>query len=225
MLAQRFGQCLIIVVFGLATLGALTWLVLVNHGPRWWLVLSVVLVLSLPVWITLLYIRHDLLAEQGRGLAEMRAAGYVQVEEEDDPVNILGVLEIPRWHKYWEWIDYDEDGEVDPGELVPRRTYINRACEIPAPPKTPAQKARDLLSWCYDRAEKNLGYGQNDRGAGWKRADYDAAMRDLKHIGLIDGGGTQGNQWQLVIVPPTGGDWSRCRRAALAVFENNVVEE
>lgn len=226
MMLQRLGQNLIITVFGLATLGAVAWLALVDHGPRWWLILCVALILSAPVVITLLYVSHDLLAERGRGLAEMRAAGYVQAEEEIEPVNILG-LEIPRYRRFWEWVDFDGDGEVDPGEIVPAqptRTYINRAREIPPPPLTPAQKARAILSWCYDRAEKNLGYGQNDRGD-WTRPDYDAAMKDLKHIGLVRGGGKQGSDWRLVIVPPAGGDWPACRRTALTVFDHNVTEE
>lgn len=222
-------QYFILVLSGLTAIGLLAWLTLVDHGGRWYLLAGALAVVATPAVITMCYIAHDLTAERGRGLAEMGAAGYV-LGEEDAPVSLLwGLVTVPHTRRVWTWIDYDGDGEVDPGELVDRGPTLVFQGRDQAPPLsslTPGQRGRLLLLWCYDRAAKNLGYGQEYIGGEWTRKQYDEGMKILTHIDLLGGRGRQGVKGELRITPATHGrDWPACRVAALAVYDNHVRDD
>lgn len=224
---QRMTQSVFIMATALGDLALWAWLLSVDHGSRWPVVLAAALIGLSPAAITVLFVRHDLLAERGRALGEMASAGYVLVDE-DAPITLLwGLVTIPHVRRVW-WIDADGDGVVDAGETRPRTTFVQRDRDKPAP-TSDRDRARALLQWTYARAREGLPYGQRDRGSEWTRAVYDHSMAILTHVGIIAGRGRQGVKGELVIVPqnakPTDADWDDAERTALAVFDRNVVDE
>jgi len=173
-------------------------LALTYHAAALWLAAFSFAVLPLGLGLG---IWTELDAHRGRTEQEWARARAIWTEEEETDT------------------DLDGDGVVG----VPRTTFVTQGKDAPARTATPGEKARALLQWCYRRAAKNLHYGQQDRGTDWTRAEYDAGMAILQHVGLIAGRKQQGVKGQLAIVP-LDGDWGKAALTALAVFDVNVTD-
>lgn len=199
---ERIARNFILVLSGLATLGALAWLTLLDHGTRWPLVFGVVVIAALPGGIVMAYVGHDLTAERGRGLAEMRAAGYI-LAEQYAPIKLFwGLVTIPHTRRVW-WIDYDGDGEVDEGEIVPEpepdfpiRKWTDADLD-PATAEARKQRIRSLLVWCYRRQAANESWDQKP-GRKAFRGTYDDDMAELTRCGFVRARST-GHRGDLVL--------------------------
>lgn len=198
MATQRAFWIVFATFCALADVAAWTWLLTMDHGPRWSFLVALALVLLFAPLIAWQYIRHDLLEARGHALQEMAAAGLRPVERvrvrtiiQADGTIIKEEAKGPfNKVRVWEWIDADGDGETDEGELRddprPRVISIRTAQSAKVDDPGYATCSR-VLAWVYEQEAAGLSWGQVAGHRALLDTDYEYAFAVFKVMGLIAG--------------------------------------